>query len=131
MSRASLAVLMCWISSPPLRSQASDIRCAVAMFSVIEPSGAGQGRSFDVARSLYSRPQVTWVERPSPRGSNPIRSYASRTSCGRSCPLPEGLLRLEPPGPPGISSRAPRRACGFSLGIRETAMRIFSPPGSA
>ncbi len=74
MSRASLAVLRCLISSPPLRAQASAIRRAVAMLASTDPSGAGQGRSFDRARSPYSRPQSTGVDGASPRGANPTRS---------------------------------------------------------
>ncbi len=131
MSRASSAVLRCLISSPPLRAQASAMRRAVAMFPSTEPSGAGQGRSLEVARSPWSSPQVTGVEGASPRGANPMRSWVSRTCRGSFCPLPDGSLRLEPPGPPAMSSSAPRRASGSSAGMRETAMSIRGPSGSA
>ncbi|MGX1120736.1 hypothetical protein RKD37_006099 [Streptomyces ambofaciens] len=107
------------------------MRRAVSRFASIEPSGAGQGRSLEVARSPYSSPQLTEVDGASPRGANPTRSWVSRTSWGSFCPFPEGSFRLDPPGPPGIRSRAPRLASGFSAGMRETAISMRGPSGSA
>ncbi len=74
MSRALFLVLMCWSSSSPLRAQASDIRRAVAMFPVTDPSGAGQGRSLVTARSAWPMSQLTGVEGALPRGAKPMRS---------------------------------------------------------
>jgi hypothetical protein len=67
----------------------------------------------------------------SARGAKPIRSYWSRTVCGRFRTFPEEAARRVLPGLPGINSSASRRMAGLSAGIQETAMSIGRPPESA
>ncbi|WP_242504378.1 hypothetical protein [Promicromonospora panici] len=76
------------------------------------------------------KPQLTGDECPTPRGSMPIRSYASRTDAGMPRPFRSaGWDSPEPPGPPGLRSSTPCRSAGLVLASREIMMSICVPSG--
>ncbi len=127
MSRAVLRVVRCGSTSPAFSRHlsATDRARAVSAAKVLSRYGWWTVRSSAVS------PQPTGELRPTPRGSNPIRSNRSRTSAGSSGSISTGIVSPWTPGPPGFISITPCRFAALPARTRDTASSMLRPAGSA
>jgi hypothetical protein len=131
MSLAVSTVLKVARAAPYSSEQPSATSRARANASSSCSSVVGRGSAATISSLRSSGMHSTGVERPTPRGSKPIRSNRCSTSGGSVRARPIAASAPEAPGPPGLTIREPMRLVCPPITTRMRNSGRLSPPGSS